>query len=757
MGKRLDNKSEKARLRGKILKIWGIKSNELNELFPSEPGVCTFNFLASIADRCPNFTEARRLLTETRKNRLSTAGAVGKQRIQSATFSDVKKVKEVLEARKVEVNGHGKTGGRASVSRLAKTKKASTKHTMQLRKKKVGKLTACSKQTKKVAKRTRKNQDNNAGVPTPDNINAGHSENPASTHMAIDPPSIPFSLSNPQEWLDIFCISQLLKMVAAVRPSIYVVDTSGPEISASDLLRQPMVELILLLLQVEFKHWVLAAIPFNKIEPVNVIKLYHSFEAEAKYDSKARKLVQGFLEKVHASWPQGHAHPSPAVKDFTLALETCPMLNEPRENGVIAIMAAIHAIAGKKLPEKADLAAWRRLLCHFVSESAGNYQALNLFPALREPSEPIQTQDVRKKRASLKAYLDASTKYDKARESYFVTALQMQSILAWFETNLEPKIEEMSSWLSTAKSMIQEEEKMIARGTGNDAHKMELQSRYDACYQEYSEAQEMLLRVQRCRKVVYESLKAGSTRDRPHLGDLSALLQDGKVTSVDLVSAYLAQIEKHNRNSARLNAVINAVSKEKLFGIARQLDSKRSEIDAASKPLYGIPFLIKDNIWTAETFGVPTTSGAVAFEKAIAKDNAPIVQKVSVELHPSEGRSNPIVQQLIDAGMIMLAKTNLNELAAMKTMSLTGWSALGGQTQSAYVEGGVIKGEPFLGHSTPGGSSTGSAVGVSAGMAPVALGTETDGSIVVPSDRASLYSVKITIGGVSTNISLIRS
>lgn len=81
---------------------------------------------------------------------------------------------------------------------------------------------------------------------------------------------------------------------------------------------------------------------------------------------------------------------------------------------------------------------------------------------------------------------------------------------------------------------------------------------------------------------------------------------------------------------------------------------------------------------------------------------------------------------------------------------VTGWSAVGGQTQTPYVPGGYVSGDKILGHSTPCGSSAGSAVAVAAGFAPLALGTESDGSITQPSGRASLYGMKVTVGALST-------
>ncbi|KAK8037630.1 hypothetical protein PG991_000976 [Apiospora marii] len=214
--------------------------------------------------------------------------------------------------------------------------------------------------------------------------------------------------------------------------------------------------------------------------------------------------------------------------------------------------------------------------------------------------------------------------------------------------------------------------------------------------------------------------------------ELSRLLQEKKVTSVELVETFLSQIEGHNENGLALHAITNTVPKDTIMAIAAKLDKERSE-NAVRSPLHGIPFIAKDSMWTDPSFAIPTTGGTYALERAVARKNADIVQK------------------LLDAGMILLGKANLSEMAGMRgSGGFAGWSTIGGQTQSPYVEGGVDPSDTWLGFSTPGGSSSGSAVAVAAGMAPVSLGTETDGSILVPSDRASLYSLKLTVGKFST-------
>ncbi|UKZ74714.1 hypothetical protein TrVFT333_002384 [Trichoderma virens FT-333] len=102
--------------------------------------------------------------------------------------------------------------------------------------------------------------------------------------------------------------------------------------------------------------------------------------------------------------------------------------------------------------------------------------------------------------------------------------------------------------------------------------------------------------------------------------------------------------------------------------------------------------------------------------------------------------------QILGAGMIVIGKTRLSELAGFKGSNIMpGWSALGGQAQSAYTTGAVDLTDRVLGHSSPSGSSTGSAVGVSAGYSPLAIGTDTGGSLITPSTRAALYTLRPTM------------
>lgn len=139
---------------------------------------------------------------------------------------------------------------------------------------------------------------------------------------------------------------------------------------------------------------------------------------------------------------------------------------------------------------------------------------------------------------------------------------------------------------------------------------------------------------------------------------------------------------------------------------------------SATGPLSGVPILLKDNI---ETFDMPTTAGSLALA-----DNAP-------------GRDAPLVARLREAGAVILGKTNLSEWANMRSPnSISGWSAVGGLTRNPHV----------LDRNAC-GSSAGSAAAVAAGLAPAAIGTETDGSITCPAAMTGVVGFKPTVGLVS--------
>ncbi|KAJ6031316.1 amidase signature enzyme [Penicillium herquei] len=206
--------------------------------------------------------------------------------------------------------------------------------------------------------------------------------------------------------------------------------------------------------------------------------------------------------------------------------------------------------------------------------------------------------------------------------------------------------------------------------------------------------------------------------------ELQQLLEENKITSAQIVEDYLDQIDRYE---PRLNALISPAPHDKVLKIANNLDEERQRGQIRG-PFHGIPIILKDSFVTASELGMSTTVGSYAFVGAKALKNGAITQR------------------LIDAGLIILGKSNMTEFAGMKmTMMMPGWSAHGGQTLSPYI-GMIEKNEKILGHSAPGGSSTGSAVAVAAGFSPLAMATETIGSIVTPSTRAGLYALKPTPG-----------
>ncbi|KUJ14715.1 amidase signature enzyme [Mollisia scopiformis] len=188
-------------------------------------------------------------------------------------------------------------------------------------------------------------------------------------------------------------------------------------------------------------------------------------------------------------------------------------------------------------------------------------------------------------------------------------------------------------------------------------------------------------------------------------------LSNGDYDSVQVVQVHLDQINKHNE---RLRGVIQTAPTEILFAAARALDQE---------------LLVKDNINTHPSLGMGTTGGSFAL------------------LHAKPNANAAVVENLLEAGAIIIGKANLSELACFKGDKLwCGWSAIGGQGQSPYVEGGLDPKDNFGGHSNPGGSSSGSAISVAAGFAPISVGTETSGSLSMPANRAALFTMKSTLG-----------
>jgi amidase len=200
------------------------------------------------------------------------------------------------------------------------------------------------------------------------------------------------------------------------------------------------------------------------------------------------------------------------------------------------------------------------------------------------------------------------------------------------------------------------------------------------------------------------------------LSQIQRDLNAGKSSAVKLVKAYLARIEEVDRRGAALNAVIEL--NPDALSIAAALDKER-QTKGPRSPVHGIPVLIKDNIDTHDR--MTTTAGSLALQGSIAlKDSG-------------------VARRLREAGMVILGKTNLSEWANFRgNRSTSGWSGRGGQTRNPYAL-----------DRNPSGSSSGSAVAVSANLCPVAVGTETDGSILSPSSFNGIVGIKPTVGLIS--------
>lgn len=200
------------------------------------------------------------------------------------------------------------------------------------------------------------------------------------------------------------------------------------------------------------------------------------------------------------------------------------------------------------------------------------------------------------------------------------------------------------------------------------------------------------------------------------IADLQDMMQSEQFTAYAITGKYLERIRTVDQSGLTLNAVMEL--NPDALAIAAELDRER----AAGKvrgPLHGIPVLIKDNIDTGDR--MQTTAGALALEGNIAAKDAFIVNK------------------LRDAGAIILGKTNLSEWANFRSeKSTSGWSSRGGQTKNPYI----LDRNPL-------GSSSGSGAGVAANLCTVAVGTETDGSIVCPASVCALVGIKPTVGLVS--------
>jgi amidase len=203
------------------------------------------------------------------------------------------------------------------------------------------------------------------------------------------------------------------------------------------------------------------------------------------------------------------------------------------------------------------------------------------------------------------------------------------------------------------------------------------------------------------------SLSAGQVS----LDGLQRAMAGGTLTSAALTAFYAQRVD-------RLNPALHAVITVNHDAAAEAEASDAARAAGASRgPLEGVPVLVKDNVQVA---GLPTTAGSPALLAAEPTDAF-------------------LVARLRAAGAVIIGKANLSEWANFRSSySTSGWSTLGGQTANPYAL-----------NRNPSGSSSGSAAGVAAGLAPLAVGTETDGSIVAPASACGVVGIKPTNGLIS--------
>jgi amidase len=200
----------------------------------------------------------------------------------------------------------------------------------------------------------------------------------------------------------------------------------------------------------------------------------------------------------------------------------------------------------------------------------------------------------------------------------------------------------------------------------------------------------------------------------PSIADVRQALMAGRFDVLALERHYAARIAGIDRSGPRLNAILEL--NPEAATIARALDAAP---ERRGTPLFGIPILLKDNIDTGDA--MHTTAGSLAL------------------LGNKPAQDAFIVHRLREAGALILGKTNLSEWANFRsTRASSGWSGRGGQTRNPYAL-----------NRNPCGSSSGSGAAVAADLAVVAVGTETDGSIVCPSSVNGLVGIKPTVGLVS--------
>jgi len=204
--------------------------------------------------------------------------------------------------------------------------------------------------------------------------------------------------------------------------------------------------------------------------------------------------------------------------------------------------------------------------------------------------------------------------------------------------------------------------------------------------------------------------------DELTIAELQSGVASGKYTAQSLTQKYLDRIDEVDKHGPAISSVIEL--NPDALSMASDLDKER-RAKGARGPLHGVPVLIKDNIDTHDR--MTTTAGSLALGGSLPLQDSHVAKK------------------LREAGAVILGKTNLSEWANLRSShSSSGWSARGGQTKNPYVL-----------DRNPCGSSSGTGAALAANLAAIGIGTETDGSVVCPSNANSLVGIKPTVGLIS--------
>ncbi len=220
--------------------------------------------------------------------------------------------------------------------------------------------------------------------------------------------------------------------------------------------------------------------------------------------------------------------------------------------------------------------------------------------------------------------------------------------------------------------------------------------------------------VGKCMKVSAQANAASFELEEKTVAQLQASMQKGELSAAEITKKYLEHIQSAD---TKTNSIIEI--NPDAVQIAEQLDGER-KAGKVRGPLHGIPVVLKDNIDTADK--MKTTAGSLALV------DAPVPQRDAF-----------LVEQLRNAGAVILAKTNLSEWANFRSSNSTsGWSGRGGQTRNPYIL-----------DRNPCGSSSGTGAAIAANFAAIGIGTETDGSIVCPASICGIVGLKPTVGLIS--------